>query len=97
MLLRLFYLYNNSAKKSAQLIEIVKELGIVYHYLKGGNIPVCSQGTLWITHKRRAVQRIVDHFGAYITHLKAMINDSSVKPADKAKLTRYHSRVCYVY
>ncbi len=35
------------------------------------------------------MQRIV---GAYITHLHAIINDSSVKPADKAKLTGYHKR-----
>ncbi len=35
MLLRLFYLYTKSPKKSAQLHEIVKELEGAYHYPKG--------------------------------------------------------------
>ena len=92
MLLRLFYVYSKSSKKSAQLGEIVKELESVYHYPKGGNLPIRCQGIRWIAHKRRAMQRIVDRFGAYITHLEAMVNDSSVKPDDKAKLVGYHRK-----
>ncbi len=92
MLLRLFYLYNNSPKKSTQLAEIVKDLEAAFHFPKGGNIPIRCCGTRWITHKRRAMQRIVDRFGAYVTHLEAIVNDSSIKHADKAKLTGYHRR-----
>ncbi len=40
MLLRLFYLYNNSPKKSTQLAEIVKDLEAAFHFPKGGNIPI---------------------------------------------------------
>ena len=46
MLLRLFYLYNNSAKKFAQLTEIVNEQEIAYHYQKGGNVPFLQTGNL---------------------------------------------------
>ena len=58
MLLRLFYLYNKSPKKSAELTAIVEELKHVYHVPTGGNMPIRCQGTRWITHKRRAMQRI---------------------------------------
>lgn len=61
----------------------------IYHIPKGGNLPVRCQGTRWINHKRRALQRIVDRFGAYIKHLKALVSDSTVKAADRAKLTGY--------
>ena len=92
MLLRLFYLYRNLPKKSAQLAEIVTELENVYVLPKGGSTPVHCQDTRWITHKRRAMQRIVYCYGFYITHLEALINDSSVKPVDKSKLSGYHKR-----
>ena len=87
MLLRFFYLHKNSPKKMKELATIGEELNEVFHFLKGGSgsAPVCCQGTRWITHKRRAMQRIVDRFGAYIQHLTGMVNDSSVKPSDKAK------------
>jgi len=29
------------------------------------NIPIRSQGSRWITHKIRALQKIVDRYGAY--------------------------------
>ena len=91
MLLRLFYLYK-SPKKSAELTAIVEELEHVYHVPKGGNMPICCQGTRWITHKRRAMQRIIDRFGVCITHLEAMVNDTSTKPVDRAKLEGYHRK-----
>ena len=36
-------------------------------------------------HKVAALERMIDSLGAYISHLTAMVEDSSVKPADKAK------------
>ena len=56
---------------------------------KKGNLPVRCQGTRWIGHKRRALQRIVDRFGVYIIHLTNLIEDPAVKPADKCKLKGY--------
>ena len=32
------------------------------------------------------MQRVVERYGAYIFHLTALINDTSVKAADKARL-----------
>ena len=89
MLLRLYYLYSKSPKKTHELALIGEDLKEVFCFPKGGNVPVRCQGTRWISHKRRAMQRIVDRFGAYIQHLTAMVNDTSVKAADKAKLQGY--------
>ena len=89
MLLRLYYLYHKSPKKSKELEAIGDDLKEVYHFPKGGNLPVRCQGTRWIDHKRRALQRIVDRYGAYILHLNALVNDSTVKAADKSILRGY--------
>ena len=56
---------------------------------KGGNRPVRSQGTRWISHKRRALQRLLDCYGMYIAHLTSLASDSSVKPIDRANLKGY--------
>ena len=56
---------------------------------KGGNRPVRSQGTRWISHKRRALQHLLDRYGMYIAHLTSLASDSSVKPIDRAKLKGY--------
>ena len=45
MLLRLFYLYEESPKKMRELEEIVKELREVYEFPKGGIRPFRSQGS----------------------------------------------------
>ena len=41
---------------------------------------------------RQALQRIIDRYGAYISHLTALSVDSSVNNADKAKLKGYLSK-----
>ena len=89
MLLRLYYLYEKSPKKVRQLKEIVEDLKEVYDYNEGGCIPVRSQGSRWITHKRRALQKVVDQYGAYIAHLIALCEDKGVKPEDWARLKGY--------
>ena len=89
MLIRLLYLYKKSPKKTQELAAIGEDLMEVFQFPKGGNTPVRCQGTRWISHKRRAMQRVVDRYGAYIQHLTAMMNDSSVKAADKAKVRGY--------
>ena len=89
MLLRLFYLYERSPKKTRELEEIVKELREVYKLPTGGNIPVRSQGSRWISHKRKALQLVVDHYGAYIRHLITLSEDSSVKADERARIKRY--------
>ena len=64
MLLRLYYLYEKSPKKSRELADIVADLKEVFEFPDGGNLPIRSQGSRWIYHKRKALQRIVDRYGA---------------------------------
>ena len=89
MLLRLYYLYSKSPKKCRELADIVEDLKEMFEFPKGGNVPVRSQGSRWITHKRKALQRVVDRYGAYMNHLLTLIEDSSVKSDDRAKLKGY--------
>ena len=89
MLLRLYYVYEKSPKKTRELEEVVKELKEVFEFPSGGNKPVRSQGSRWINHKRKALQRVVDRYGAYISHLTALAEDGSVKPDDRARLKGY--------
>lgn len=90
MLLRLYYLYQKSPKKSKELADIVSNLKEVFEFPKGGgNIPVRSQGSRWINHKRKTLQRYVDRYGAYMTHLMTLIEDKSIKSGDRARLKGY--------
>lgn len=89
MLFRLYYVYKKSPKKSRELSEIVTNLKEVFEFKEGGDRPVRSQGSRWITHKRKALQRLVDRYGAYINHLTALIADSSISSTDRARLTGY--------
>lgn len=89
LLLRLYYLYSKSPKKSRDLTAIVEDLQEVYHLPKGGSIPVRSQGTRWIAHKRKALQRFVDKYGAYVSHLSSLVEDKNTKSVDRARLSGY--------
>ena len=66
MLLRLYYLYEKSPKKSRELDDITTDLKQVFDLSKGGNRPLRSCGTRWVTHKRKPLQRLVDRYGVYI-------------------------------
>ena len=48
-----------------------------------------SVGSRWIAHKRKALQRVVDRYGAYINHLCTLVEDQSVKASDRARLRGY--------
>ncbi len=86
MLLRLYYLYEKSPKKSRELEDIVSDLKEVYEFPDGGNMPIRSQGSRWISHRRKALQRIVDRYGAYINHLLTLIEDRTIKSETRAQL-----------
>ena len=92
MLLGLFYLYSKSPKKLRELSDIVSDLGEVFEFPKGGDTPLCSQGSRWISHKRLALHRVFDLYGAYISHLTSISADTSVKGADKARLKGYRTK-----
>ena len=86
MLLHLYYLYSKSPKKLRGLAEIVSDLKRVFEFCRGGDALIRSHGSRWISHKRQALQRIIDRYGAYINHLSALTVDSSVTSTDRAQL-----------
>ena len=89
MLLRLYYLYSKSPKKCREIGDIVEDLKGVFEFPKGGNLPIRSQGSRWINHKRKALQHFVDRYGAYLNHFYVLIEDPTVKGEDRAKLKGY--------
>ena len=68
----------------SDLANIVESLRHVFDFPKGGNLPTRCNETRWISYKRKALQCIVDRYGAYIVHLQALINDKSIKATDRA-------------
>ena len=52
-------------------------------------MPVRCQGSRWISHKRKALQRFIDRYGAYISHLMTLVEDKTIKSVDRAKLKGY--------
>jgi len=89
MLLRLYYFNEMSSKKVQELKGIVDDLKEAYDFNEGGCIPVRSQGSRWIAHKRRALQKVIDQYGAYIAHLTSLCQDKSVRSEDRARLQGY--------
>ena len=68
MLLRLYYLYEKSATKACELEAIADDLRQFFELSKGGSKPVRCSGTRWVTHKRKAMQQLVEQYGVYIAH-----------------------------
>ena len=88
-IVRLFYIYEKSPKKSHMLTNIVEDLWCVFEFPKGGHLPIRSHGTRWITHKRRALQWVLDCYGAYIHHISTLTEDRSLKPDGRQCLKGY--------
>ena len=91
-LLRLYYLYCKSPKKCSELEDVVSELKECLTTddfpISGGVRPLRACGTRFVAHKVRAMERVLDRFGAYMNHLVALIEDpsSTMKAVDKQKL-----------
>ena len=82
MLLKLYYLYKKSPKKCREMNVIVGDLKEVFGLLERGNLPVRSQGSQWISHKKNALQCVISHYGAYLNHLTALIEDKTIRSTD---------------
>ena len=54
-------------------------------------MPVRCQGTHWISHKRKALQRVIDRYGAYINHIATLSEDQIIASADRARLQGFFS------
>lgn len=89
MLLRLYYLYEKSPKKCHELSDLIDDLKEVFELPEGGNLPVRANGSRWITYKRKALQRVVDRYGAYLNHLATLTEDASIKSTDRQRLKGY--------
>ena len=62
---------------------IIEDLKEVFSFPKSSNLPVHCQGTRWVSYKGKAIQRVVDRYGAYIAHLIALTEDRSIKAVDR--------------
>ena len=89
MLLRLYYLYEKSPKKCRELSDLIEDLKEVFQFPEGGNLPMRAHGSRWITYKRKALQRVVDRYGGYLSHLTTLVEDRSIKSTDKQRLKGY--------
>ena len=99
MLLRIYYLYEKSSKKTRELDEIVESLRSCLEPMDmpsgSGNKPLRACGTRFVAHKLAAISRLIERFGAYISHLQAMTDDdSTTRAVDKAKMTGYINKWC---
>ena len=92
LLLRLYYLYEKSPKRCRDLEDVISDLKACLTFDDSGVKPVRASGSRWVTHKQNATRRVVSKFGAYTSHLAALSEDRSVRPADHAKLKGYYSK-----
>lgn len=81
MLLRIYYLYAKAPKKCRELEDVVQELSMCLDAseftARGGTRPVRACGTRFIAHKVAALDRIIDKYGAYMSHLTSLIEHST--------------------
>ena len=49
-------------------------------------------GTRYVAHQVSALSRLVEYFGAYLSHLAALTEDTTVKSMDKQRLKGYLTR-----
>ena len=84
MLLHLFYLYEKSPKKLRELTSIVDELEVYLSYKK-----VVVISPFDVREQDGSLTSEMQCSGWYILHLTELINYTSVKAADKARLKGY--------
>ena len=81
----LYYLYQKSSKKNRELKNMYELLKDQYEMYGSGVKPVKATGTRWIDHRLRAMQKLVDKYGLYTSHLQNVIADTT-KQTDRALL-----------
>ena len=91
-----YYLYKKSPKKLRQLKGLVEEFEESYDFTEGGYKPKKASGTRciarWIVHKIRALELIIDKYGVFMTHLKALSDDKSYSSSDRAKYNEWYKK-----
>ena len=90
MLLKLYFLYENSPKKCREIEDIVAELKACLEPSEmprsRGIKPLRACSTRFIAHKLAALERVVNRLGAYLNHLAILSEDPSMKSTDRKKL-----------
>ena len=93
LLLQVYYVYEKSPKKCHELKDVIEDLKQCLTETempkKGGTRPLRASGTRFIAHKVSALARLVDRYGAYLSHLFTLSQDSTVKSIDRQKLKGY--------
>ena len=89
MLLHLYYLYEKLPKKCIELESVCADLKECLEFDEDGIRPVRASGTRWVSHKVKAMKRVLAKYGAYTAHLSSLSEDTPVKAADSAKLKGY--------
>ena len=92
LLLKMYYLYEDSPKKCRELQDVVESLRASLderEVPKGGTCPLRAHGTLFVSHKIEGLNRMIDRYGAYMNHLVELTEDCTVKSNDKQKLKGY--------
>ena len=89
MLMRAYYLYDHELNEVVVSLRECLEKDEMYSSRTKGNRPLRACETRFVSHKVAAINRFIEHYGAYINHLISLTEDSSVKPADKQKLKGY--------
>ena len=94
MLLRLYYLYENSPKKCRELEDVISDLRECMAFDDAGVKPaaVRSSGSRWVSHKLSAMKRVLSKYGAYTNHFASLSKDASIKPTDRSKLKGYYTK-----
>ena len=59
MLLRLYYIYDKSPRKSRELEDIIADLRGCLSFDDAGVRPLRASGTRWVTHKVEAMKRVL--------------------------------------
>ena len=71
MLLKLYYLYKKSSKRTREL----EAFGEIYD--KVITKPCKSSGTLWVAHKVNAMEIVLQNYGIFMTHLESLSQNDS--------------------
>ena len=81
--------HQKNVKNQKKVVELKGCLEPTVMPKEGGTRPLRASGTRFVSYKVAALNRIIDRFGAYISHLMMLIEDPKVKSTDKAKLHGY--------
>ena len=76
-------------QKCRDLEDIVIELKVCFEPTDmptgGGNRPLGACDTCFVAHKVAALEKLINHFGAYLNHLAILSEDPTVKSTNRQK------------